>query len=172
MPDAIAALAELFASQAGQQYLREEVSVAAHMLQAGARAEHQGAADHVVASALLHDVGHIQPGTAHEQTGADWLSQWFGPDVTEPVRLHVAAKRYLCATEPGYFERLSAASIDSLARQGGPMSQAEAAAFAATPFAQDAIVVRRCDEDAKDPDAATPGFDHFVPLLRRLLSQR
>jgi len=172
-------LADLFASHAGQAYFGEAVSVAVHMLQAGALAEAAAAPDALVAAALLHDVGHArgaprddddqQTDHRHEETGADWLAQWFPPTVTEPVRLHVAAKRYLCATEPGYFQGLSAASVRSLALQGGPMRPDEARAFERSPYWQAALAVRRWDEAAKDPHASTPNFDHFRPLLDRLL---
>jgi gamma-butyrobetaine dioxygenase len=173
-------IGELFASEGAADYLGEAVSQAAHMLQAAALAEQAGAAPALVAAALLHDVGHftgtvtgrdLMQGTdnKHSDQGAAWLAQWFGPEVTEPVRLHVAAKRYLCATEPGYLGRLSPASVYTLGVQGGPMKEAEAAQFAAAPFAADACQVRRWDDEAKDPDADTPEFAHFTPLLTGLL---
>ena len=150
------------------------------MRQAGALAEAAGAAAPLVAAALLHDSAHICGGTVrggsdaradhrHGEAGARWLSQWFGEAVTEPVRLHVAAKRYLCAAEPGYFGLLSQESVRTLALQGGPMTPEEAAAFEALPFARDAVAVRRWDEEAKDPAVTPPGFAHFEPLLGRLL---
>jgi gamma-butyrobetaine dioxygenase len=105
----------------------------------------------------------------HGEAGAAWLSQWFGQAVTEPVRLHVPAKRYLCAVEPGYFGLLSEESVRTLARQGGPMTQAEAAAFEALPHARDAVSVRRWDDEAKDPAVTPPGFAHFAPLLAALV---
>ena len=105
----------------------------------------------------------------HSDTGADWLAQWFGPEVTEPVRLHVAAKRYLCAVEPGYFALLSEASVFTLRVQGGPMTGPEAEAFAALPHSVDAVRLRRWDEAAKDPDAAPPSLEHYRPLLIGLL---
>lgn len=105
----------------------------------------------------------------HSHTAADWLARWFGPEVTEPVRLHVAAKRYLCTAEPGYFDLLSEASVHTLRVQGGPMTEDQARAFEALPGAADAVAVRRWDEWAKDPDMATPGFEHFRPLLEGLL---
>jgi gamma-butyrobetaine dioxygenase len=89
--------------------------------------------------------------------------------VTEPVRLHVEAKRYLCATEAGYFELLSPESVRTLSLQGGPMTPEQAAAFAALPYARDAVAVRRWDDEAKDPAVTPPGFAHFAPLLAALL---
>ena len=175
-------IGELFAGEGAQDYLGEDVSVAVHMRQTGALAEAAGAPAEQVAAALLHDVGHICGGTLsgrelmegsdnrHGEAGAAWLAQWFGPQVTEPVRLHVAAKRYLCGVEPGYYGKLSAASVYTLSVQGGPMNDAEAAAFEALPHAAAAVAVRRWDEEAKDPAGPTPEFGHFGPLLTRLLA--
>ena len=118
-------LAELFAGPGAGEYLGEPVTIGAHMRQAGALAAAAGAAPALVAAALLHDVGHLrgETDTRHGEAGARWLSRWFGPAVTEPVRLHVAAKRYLCAAQPGYAGLLSAESVRTLARQGGPMTR-------------------------------------------------
>jgi len=167
----IDAIAELFAGPGARDYLGEAVSIGEHMRQAGALAEAAGAPAPLVAAALLHDVGHLRSETdaRHGAGGARWLSQWFGPEVTEPVRLHVEAKRYLCTTEPGYFGRLSAESVRTLALQGGPMGPEQAAAFAALPYARDAVAVRRWDDEAKDPAVTPPGFAHFAPLLTALL---
>lgn len=180
-------IAELFGSAGARDYLGEPVTVAAHLLQAGALAEAAGAPPALVVAALLHDAGHLRgadvavaelSGRAlmagqdnrHGERGAAWLAQWFPPAVTEPVRLHVAAKRYLCAAEPSYVALLSAASAYTLSVQGGPMTPAEAREFGALPYAADAVAVRRWDDQAKDPSAAAPGFAHFRPLLEALLS--
>jgi gamma-butyrobetaine dioxygenase len=104
----------------------------------------------------------------HAERGAAWLARWFSPAMTEPVRLHVAAKRYLCATEPAYFGLLSPASVYTLTLQGGPMTDAEAAAFAAGPHAAGAVAVRRWDDAAKDPAADVPGFASYRRLLEGL----
>ncbi|MDJ0379999.1 HD domain-containing protein [Streptomyces sp. G-G2] len=177
-------LAALFAGEGGAEYLGEAVTQAGHMLQAGALAEAAGAPAPLVAAALLHDIGHFH-GTVtgrdlmeghqdnrHSHTGADRLARWFGPEVAEPVRPHVAAKRYLCAVEPGYFAPLSEASVHTLRVQGGPMMVEQARAFAELPGAADAVAVRRWAEQAKDPGLATPDFDHFRPLLASLLLER
>ena len=166
----LAAIAALFDGPGARDYLGEAVTIGVHMRQAGALAETAGAAAPLVAAALLHDVGHLRNETdsRHGTGGARWLSQWFGPAVTEPVRLHVAAKRYLCAAEPGYFARLSPESVRTLALQGGPMTPAQAAAFEALPCAPDAVAVRRWDDQAKDPAVTPPEFSHFVPLLEAL----
>jgi gamma-butyrobetaine dioxygenase len=181
----IEAIAELFAGPGARDYLGEAVTIGEHMRQAGALAEAAGAAAPLVAAALLHDVGHLRSeprgglggssprgstDARHGTAGGQWLSQWFGPAVTEPVRLHVAAKRYLCATEPGYFGLLSAESVRTLALQGGPMTPEQAAAFRALPYARDAVAVRRWDDEAKDPAVSPPPFAHFEALLRNLLS--
>jgi gamma-butyrobetaine dioxygenase len=178
-PAAVEVIAKLFASEGAAEYLGEPLSQAAHMLQAGALAEHAGAAPELVAAALLHDVGHftgtrtghdLMRGTDnwHGEQGAAWLAQWFGPRVTEPVRLHVAAKRYLCAVEPGYESRLSAASVYTLGVQGGPMRPDEIAKFEASPHADAACQVRRWDDQAKEPAAAVLPFEHFAPVLAAL----
>ncbi|MFG2846631.1 phosphonate degradation HD-domain oxygenase [Kitasatospora sp. NPDC048296] len=177
---ALDGIAELFAGEGAGEYLGEAVTMAEHMLQAAAAAEAAGAPDHLVAAALLHDIGHFQGAlhgrdlmrgqdNRHSHTGADWLARWFGPEVTEPVRLHVAAKRYLCAVEDGYRARLSEASEYTLQVQGGPMDEREAAAFAELPGAVDAVAVRRWDEQAKEAGASTPDFEHYRPLLAALM---
>ena len=166
----IEAIAELFAGPGARDYLGEAVTIGEHMRQAGALAEAAGAAAPLVAAALLHDVGHLRNETdaRHGAGGAQWLSRWFGPAVTEPVRLHVAAKRYLCATEPGYFGLLSPESVRTLALQGGPMTPAQVTAFEALPYACDAVAVRRWDDEAKDPAATPPEFAYFAALLTSL----
>jgi len=178
-------IAQLFAEEGLRSYLGEEVSIAVHMLQAGALAQRAGAADALVAAALLHDVGHFEAigrrqtdpqqreaiDYRHQDTGADWLAQWLTSDVSEPVRLHVMAKRYLCAVEPDYLTHLSPASVHSLALQGGPLTASEAIRFERLPHAPGAVSVRRWDDQAKDPGAATPTFAHFRQLLSDLTTR-
>jgi gamma-butyrobetaine dioxygenase len=177
--DLFAVIGELFAAEGASEYLGEAITQAAHMLQAARLAEEAGAGDGLIAAALLHDVGHftgavsgheLMAGTdnRHGDTGAAWLARWLGPEVTEPVRLHVAAKRYLCATEPDYARTLSPASVYTLGVQGGPMSQADCERFSASPYAGDACRLRRWDDAAKDPAALTPPLGHYRPLLERL----
>ena len=178
--DPIQVIADLFASDGAREYLGEPVTQASHMLQAAALAQQCGAPPALVAAALLHDVGHFTSAVSghdlmrgtdnrHSDAGADWLAQWFGEEVTEPVRLHVAAKRYLCAVEPGYLAALSPASVYTLKVQGGPMDAAERAEFEAHPQAAAALRLRRWDDEAKDPDASPPAFGYYKSLLRRLL---
>jgi phosphonate degradation associated HDIG domain protein len=177
--DPAAAIAALFASEGAAEYFGEPVTQAEHMLQAAALAEQDHAARSLVAAALLHDVGHfagtlsghdLMRGTdnRHEENGAAWLGRWFGEEVTEPIRLHVAAKRYLCTVEPGYAATLSPASVYTLAVQGGPMQRAELAEFEANWYAAAAIRLRRWDDMAKDPGVQVPGFDHYTATLRAL----
>jgi gamma-butyrobetaine dioxygenase len=173
-------IAAQFEGEGGAEYLGEPVTQAQHMFQAAALAERDGASPALVAAALLHDVGHFSGAvhgrelmagrdSRHSHQGADWLARWFGPEVTEPVRLHVEAKRYLCAVEPGYFGKLSEASVYTLSVQGGPMTAAEVAAFEADPHHADAVRLRRWDEEAKDPDAGVHGFEHYRAFLVEVL---
>jgi gamma-butyrobetaine dioxygenase len=166
--DIVTAFGELLAGAGGQDYLGEAVTVAAHLLQAGGLARAAGAPDALVAASLLHDVGHFVETERHDDAGARWLATWFGQEVTEPVRLHVLAKRYLCTIEPSYFDKLSAASVHTLKLQGGRMSADEVAEFEANPYHRDAVAVRRWDDEAKDPNAATPDYAEFVPILAEL----
>jgi gamma-butyrobetaine dioxygenase len=177
---ALAAIRTAFGTAAASDYLGEAVTVARHQLRTAAQARAAGAAPALVAAALLHDVGHVvdrDSGDAlrrgedirHEETGARWLTRWFGPEVTEPVRLHVEAKRYLCAVDPGYYDLLSPISKKTLAMQGGPLEGDELAAFQAGPYAEDAASVRRWDDAGKDPDAVVPPLDAYDDLLASLV---
>jgi gamma-butyrobetaine dioxygenase len=172
-------LRDLFDGPGTADYLGEDVTQAQHMLQAAALAESDGASPELVVAALLHDVGHVtgpltgadlMGGTdnRHSHVAADWLARWFGPAVTEPIRLHVAAKRYLCAVDPAYADLLSPASTYTLEVQGGPMSAEEVAAFEAEPYAPDAVRLRRWDDGAKDASRSVPGFDHYESTLALL----
>ncbi len=177
--DRIPDLITLYDLRGSDQYGGEAVSQLAHGLQCAALAECEGAHPALVAAALLHDVGHLlakqtnqQADDHHEDIGHGYLVRLFGPDVAEPVGLHVAAKRYLCATEAAYFSLLSPASVQSLAVQGGPFSPAEVAEFERNPYAADAVRLRRWDEQAKTPDAPTPTLADFRPLLEGLAVSR
>ena len=130
----------LYAQRGSQAYYGEAVNMTEHGLQAAHFAQAEGAPESLVIAALLHDIGHLtenvpadiaewQRDAGHERSGSRWLARHFGPEVSEPVRLHVPAKRYLCATDPEYFAKLSAASVITLRLQGGPMSAAEVAAL-------------------------------------------
>ncbi len=147
-----------------------------HALQCATLAEQSGAAPALVVAALLHDIGHLIDPKAetaaggnndmrHEASGARWISELFGDDVLMPIRLHVAAKRYLTGVDDDYMASLSPQSVHSLELQGGPFTKAEAERFVAAPHARDAVLLRRWDDLAKDPDAVTPDLDHFLPFL-------
>jgi phosphonate degradation associated HDIG domain protein len=151
----LAEIEGLFAAHGHNTY-GEGVTMQEHGLQAAALAEHEGASDVLVVAALLHDIGHFLELAddafgyhKHDGAGGDWLAGRFGPEVSEPVRLHVAAKRYLCAIQPSYLDVLSAASVHSLGKQGGPMSIAEAAEFARHPHVDAAVRLRRWDDGGK-----------------------
>ncbi len=174
-------IADIFARRGAEEYLGEPVTIAEHMLQCAELAEQSGARDALVAAALLHDIGHFTnefPADAaeqgidsvHEEAGAAVLRDFFPPVITDCVRHHVAAKRYLCATDPDYFARLSEASVLSLKLQGGPMSQAEAAGFARNPHLDDILQVRIWDDQGKDPAHQAPPFAHYRPLLERVVA--
>jgi [1-hydroxy-2-(trimethylamino)ethyl]phosphonate dioxygenase len=163
----------LLTTKGHRPYGLHDVSQLQHALQAAWLAEQVGAEPALVAAALLHDIGHMTHGLGenpaaqgtddrHEEVGYRYLTAYFGPEVTEPVRLHVAAKRYLCAVEPNYFARLSPDSVLSLKLQGGPMGPRDVAAFRTNPYAGAAVRLRRFDEAAKVKDLDTPPPTHFL----------
>lgn len=159
------------------EYGGESVTQLEHGLQCALLAEQEGASHTLVSAALLHDIGHMLhnlPDDApdsgvddvHEELGYRYLKKIFGDAVAEPVRLHVPAKRYLCATEEGYLEQLSEPSVLSLKLQGGPMSAEEVAEFEKNPHVKDAVRLRRWDDEAKIPDLPTPSLEHYASKLR------
>ncbi len=173
----------LFARQGDEAYFGEPVSQTEHALQAAYEAEQEGAPDLLVVAALLHDVGHLLHGEAeniadrgvdarHEEVGEAWLSRSFGPEVAEPVGLHVPAKRYLCAVDPAYAEQLSPASVQSLALQGGPMSEEEVRAFEQHPCSRAAVRLRRWDDMAKVPGLEVPGLAHYRARLETAVKDK
>ncbi|WP_170419926.1 (R)-1-hydroxy-2-trimethylaminoethylphosphonate oxygenase [Ruegeria arenilitoris] len=178
----VAFIADIFDRRGGEEYLGEPVTMAQHMLQGATIAEQNGMPEEIIVGALLHDIGHFtsefgtyQPDDTedrhHEDAGAEVLERFFPSVITDCCRYHVAAKRYLCATRPEYFNRLSAASVHTLELQGGPMSAEEVAAFEANPNLKEIIQVRYLDEAGKRPDMDTPGFDHFAPMVQRMVDR-
>jgi [1-hydroxy-2-(trimethylamino)ethyl]phosphonate dioxygenase len=166
----------LFASHGNSQYGGEAVSQQEHALQAAMFAERDGAEPGLIIAALLHDVGHLLhelPDDApergiddrHEELAARWLTRRFGPDVVEPVRMHVAAKRYLCAVDAAYCQDLSPPSALSLKLQGGPMRPEEAVEFESQPHFDAAVRLRRWDDAAKVVGMTTPDLRHFLSYL-------
>jgi len=163
----------------GTAYFGEPVTVLEHSLQTAHMIRNSGGDDTLVAAALLHDVGHLlhlegeaaaQRGldTRHEELGVAALAGHFPAAVLDPIRMHVAAKRYLCFAEPGYMAELSPASVKSLALQGGPMSTAEAEAYLAAPHACEATDLRRADDAAKVAGLEVPGLDSYRGLVAAL----
>jgi phosphonate degradation associated HDIG domain protein len=170
------AVLQLFADRGDSEYGGEAVTQREHALQSAALAEADGASSALIAAALLHDIGHLLhdlPADApdrgiddlHENSGAAWLQRHFGPAVAEPVKLHVAAKRYLCAVDAEYLGRLSPPSVQSLQLQGGAMSADEVRDFEQHPRFRDAVRLRHWDDTAKVAGLATPDLTHFVRHL-------
>jgi phosphonate degradation associated HDIG domain protein len=173
-------LGDIFERRGGEEYLGEPVTMAEHMLQGACLAEQQGESEIIIVAALLHDIGHFTSefGTFsmedthdrhHEEAGAAVLERFFPRLVIDCVREHVAAKRYICATDPAYFGELSAASIHSLKLQGGPMSADEVAVFEKNPNVAEIVRVRRLDDAGKVAGMVTPGFDHYAPMIQRIV---
>ena len=169
-------LFETLAIHDGSPYGREPVSQLDHALQCAALAVEERAPASLVVAALLHDIGHLIPGAGrdfgarpanyreddrHEIVGAAMLDRWFGPVVTQPIRLHVPAKRYLCAVDPDYYDGLSAGSRKTLELQGEAFDEDAAKRFLAQPYAEDAVRLRRWDDRAKTPNLDVPRLDRY-----------
>jgi gamma-butyrobetaine dioxygenase len=164
----------LYEERGGRSY-GEGVTQIEHALQCANLAVADGAAPSLILAALLHDLGHLledEASTAkdhrHEAAGAAALAGLFGPAVRAPIALHVAAKRYLCLSEHGYFGGLSAASRQSLAVQGGPFSPTEARAFEGQPYWREAVALRRWDDGGKRQESRARSFADFAPMIRDL----
>jgi phosphonate degradation associated HDIG domain protein len=167
----------LYRHEGSVRYGMEAVSQEEHALQCALLAEEAGAAPELVAAALLHDLGHLlhdeEQGPAardelHEYRALPFLRGEYPEAVLQPIRLHVAAKRFLCAVDPAYHDGLSAASRHSLQLQGGPFGPAEADRFLREAHALDAVALRRWDDQAKSPTRATPGWQHYRAVLRQV----
>ena len=167
----------LYRTKGDREYEGEGVTQLEHALQSAWLAERAGAPRELVCAALLHDIGHLlnDQGETPTLRGVDDLHQYmalpflrpvFPESVLAPIRLHVDAKRYLCATRSEYYRHLSEDSKRSLALQGGVFSSAEAERFIDQPYATGAVSVRLWDDAAKVAGAATPGLAHFEPALR------
>ncbi len=179
--DVASALADLYERKGGSNY-DEVVTQLSHAQQCGNLAMEAGAPPETIVAAFLHDVGHLlvdeHDGQGdflardlhHEDVGARFLANWFGPAVTEPIRLHVPAKRFLCATDPEYHDGLSNASVRSLEVQGGPMTDAEVAEFRSTEGFDVAVDLRRWDDGAKLPEASTPSLDTFRTFIESVVT--
>ena len=173
-------IADIFHRRGAEAYLGEAVTMSQHMLQAARLAEQAGADDALVAATLLHDIGHFvgefpealierSINNYHDEAGASVLQPFFPEIVVQCVRQHVRAKRYLCATDKSYYDHLSAASVHTLDLQGGPMREAEVAAFRGICHLDAVIRVRWWDEAGKVAGAPTAPFEHYRPLLQRMV---
>ena len=180
MTDVIDEIFATFRAHGDEAYLGEPVSQTEHALQTALAAEDDNAGPTLVASALLHDFGHLVHDlpedcadlgvdSVHEDVGAAWLARFFVPAVTEPLRLHVAAKRYLCAVDASYVATLSEASIKSLALQGGPYDADGCRRFEQEPYWQDAVSLRRYDDTGKIEGLETPPLEHYRAYLEAAL---
>ena len=183
LQDPVAHVLECFRLRGHSEYGKEAVTQLEHALQAAYGAEKLGYSPQLVAACLLHDVGHLLhdlPEDApdhniddeHEKLGAVWLTEYFVPEVVEPIRLHVAAKRYLCSVDSDYFSTLSPPSVQSLALQGGPMTAAQAKHFESHPHFDAAIKLRKLDDEAKIPNLKTPPLEHYRDHLTQSLIAR
>ncbi|WP_321797429.1 phosphonate degradation HD-domain oxygenase [Caballeronia sp. J97] len=165
----------LFDKHGSIAYSGEPVSQLQHALQSATLAEAAGASRELIVAALLHDLGHLLnlQGETPSKRGIDDLHQYFAlpflrplfaDAVLEPIRLHVDAKRCLCAIDASYHACLSADSVRSLQLQGGIFDDETAQAFLAKPYARGAIALRRWDDAAKDAHRATPALAHFIEI--------
>ncbi len=169
----------LFAERGADAYFGESVSMTEHGLQAAYFARSAGAPPSLVIAALLHDVGHLVvhvpddlkdwvEDAHHEEIGSKWLARRFPPSVSEPVRLHVPAKRYLLAVDATYLAKLSPASVVTLKLQDGPMSREEVAHFETEPYHRDAVKVRQWDDQGKVAGLATPTLGDYRDWIEEL----
>ena len=176
-------IVQLLSSRATTWYGQEAVSQLDHALQCAHLAELANERPETVAAALLHDLGHMlsaertpvpdQNGLPikddlHQFVALPFLRSRFGDAVLEPIKLHVDAKRYLCAVDAGYWDSLSAASKHSLELQGGRFDSAQVLAFEALPFYAEAVRLRRYDDLAKVPGHQTPGLAHYEQLMAQV----
>jgi predicted HD phosphohydrolase len=163
----------VFADPLAAEPYQEDITITEHMLQTAAAAEADGTQPSLVIAALLHDIGHCIPhpdldehgNRYHARLGAEVLAPYFSDAMTELVRLHVPAKRYLVATDPNYVAELSPASVFTLELQGGPFTVEERQRFEAEPFHLDALAVRRWDEAGKVVDREVPRLEHYQHLV-------
>lgn len=178
----VAFLEDIFTRRGGEEYLGEPVTMAEHMLQGAALAAEKGYSELTIVSALLHDVGHFtsefgmftledEEDRFHEEAGARVLERFFPALVVDCVRHHVAAKRYLCATEPEYLAKLSQASLHSLSLQGGPMTPDEVREFETLPNLEDIVRVRYLDDAGKNAEAEVPDFSSYRAMIQRVVDQ-
>lgn len=171
-------IADVFARRGGEQYSGEPVTQLQHALQTAQLAEAAGADDALVTAALLHDLGHLLHDLGdtptlrglddvHQYAALPFLRGLFADVVLDAIKLHVDAKRYLCAVNPGYHDRLSEDSKRSLRLQGGVFDAAAAQRFWQLPGAAAAVQLRQWDDLAKQPNLGTPALEHFLERAKR-----
>ena len=172
---------QIFDRRGNEIYAGEDVTQMQHATQCARLAKQDNAPDHLIVAALLHDVGHIAgesdlPSScqenlddAHEDAGYEYLRKAFGENVLAPVRLHVAAKRYLCTVDEEYRSKLSPVSLKSLADQGGIMNDEELQTFRAHPYFEEAVRLRHWDDQAKDPNLPDETIEEYLPFLQRVM---
>lgn len=171
---------DLLNTKAEGRYGLSNVNQRQHALQCAMLAERSGEPATMIVAALVHDIGHMLHDLGedfvdvgiddrHEQVGLIFLSKAFGPEVTAPVALHVDAKRYLCAAEPDYFQKLSDDSVKTLKLQGGPMNEEEMQTFRENQYWKEALRLRRYDDQGKSPFSVTPEPEHFRSSLEACL---
>lgn len=181
MSEIIQRIYEVFDQRGDEMYGKEAVTQRQHALQSGLLARKSGQSAQQIVAALLHDIGHILSDNElphsteenlddqHEERAYEWLKKYFGAAVADPVRLHVAAKRYLCSKYEDYESKLSPTSLKSYYDQGGKMSDSELAAFESEPFYKQALALREWDDTAKDPNRETPVIQDFETELKACL---
>jgi phosphonate degradation associated HDIG domain protein len=171
----------IFAARGSAAYFGEPVSMTQHCLQAAHWAQLERAPESLIVAALLHDIGHLvvdvpddiadwTSDAFHEKVGGDWLAQRFGPEVSEPVRLHVPAKRYLCATRPSYLAKLSPASVITLKLQGGVMSAVEVTSFETETYFKEAVRIREWDDLGKVAGSEPPDLMSYRTMIEHCLT--
>ena len=176
-------IGDIFKRCGDEEYLGEPVTMAQHMLQGAFLAEKKGFSEDIIVAALLHDIGHFTSEFGkfsmldtvdkyHEDAGAQVLEAFFPSVVTDCVRYHVAAKRYLCKKDKSYLKKLSVASIHSLNLQGGPMSDDEVSEFEKKQNLKKIIEVRYLDDAGKEPEMTTPDFWYFAPLIQKVIETK
>lgn len=169
-------IVHLFEVHGNSMYGGEAVTQLEHGLQCATLAKNNSASDELITASLLHDIGHLLHDLPddtsdngiddlHESRGEKFLADHFKKSVVEPVKLHVQAKRYLCAKEPSYYETLSTPSKTSLKIQGGIMTLDEVAVFEENEYYREAVELRRWDDTAKDANLVTPLLDSFISSI-------
>lgn len=172
---------QIFSERGNENYADEAVTQLQHALQCAQLAENEKASDEQIVAALLHDIGHLMADEdlpeslsedlhdSHEERAYEWLKAHFGPQVADPVRLHVEAKRYLCSVDPGYKEILSPTSLKSFYDQGGEMNETEKANFEKEVYMKEALNLRKWDDLAKDVNTASPPLHYYLNRVEKLL---